>query len=118
LWPKPIGNDFIEFCLREKPKNVGNIKNSKIVFNEGGKTVATKLKESPFYLTRDNGTKEKKEWLIFSETTKSAYCFICKLFSTKSNVLVTGCSDWKNIGDILRRHDESKERKECVCVCT
>jgi hypothetical protein len=38
------------------------------------------------------------------------------LFSIKSDILVTGCSDWKNIGDILRRHDESKEHKKCMCV--
>jgi hypothetical protein len=36
--------------------------------------------------------------------------------STKSNVLVTRCSNWKYIGDILRRHDESKEHKKRMCV--
>jgi hypothetical protein len=88
-------NIFIEFCRPEKPQNVGNIKNSKIHFNEGGKIVTRKLNESLLYLTRANGTQEKSEWLIFSETAKSVNCFICKLFSTKSNILVKGCSDWK-----------------------
>jgi hypothetical protein len=112
LRPKPIRNDFIEFCLREKPQNLRNIKNSKIDCNAGGKIVMRKLNESHFYLTRANGTQEKREWLVFSETTKSVYCFICKLLSTKSNILITGCSVWKNIGDILRRHDKSKEYKK------
>lgn len=59
---------------------------------------------------------KKKEWLIFSKTTKFVYYFICKLFSIKSkNVLVTGCNDWKHIVDILKRHDESKEHKENMC---
>jgi hypothetical protein len=61
LWPKPIRNEFTEFCLREKPQNVGNIKISKIDCNTGFKIVRRKLNESHFYLTRANGTRGKKE---------------------------------------------------------
>lgn len=56
-----------------------------------GKVITRKLKESHFYLRSANGTNEKREWLIFTETTKCIYCFIWKLFSRKTNnVLVTG----------------------------
>ena len=52
-----------------------------------------------FVGTKANGDKYKREWLMYSPSTGSVYCFVCKLFSPKnfSNfVTKEGCSDWRN----------------------
>ena len=64
----------------------------------------------------DKKYQEKREWLIFSETTKMIYCFVCKLFSKHPYTLIKGCCDWKNIGDIFKKHSQSKNHKNCMCA--
>jgi hypothetical protein len=73
--------------------------------------------ESKFYCVKINGTKEIREWLIFSETSKSIYCFVCKLFSSISNkISVEGFNDWKNVSKALAEHESSKEHITCMCT--
>ncbi|XP_063910511.1 zinc finger MYM-type protein 1-like [Zophobas morio] len=49
------------------------------------------FKESYFYRVMANGETVKREWLIYSGTTGSVYCYICKLFAkTKTAISLHG----------------------------
>lgn len=53
-----------------------------------------------FTRTTPNGNTSKREWLLYSKSTGSVYCFVCKLFSTNTEstklTSAAGFSDWKN----------------------
>ncbi|XP_051809616.1 zinc finger MYM-type protein 1-like [Acanthochromis polyacanthus] len=63
-----------------------------------------------FFRLLTNGEKIKRSWLMYSKKKDSLYCFCCKLFSQKTFKLSKdGTDDWKNCGDILKTHENSKE---------
>lgn len=78
-WPSNPTSAMIEFFIRNKPQNTGELKNLKKFFFESKKKYFRNLQEKHFYRMKANGTKEKRNWMIFSETSKSVYCYVCKL---------------------------------------
>jgi hypothetical protein len=69
-----------------------------------------------FYSIKRNGEKEVREWLFFSETSKSIYCFVCKLFCKFSNNIIAGYNDWKNDFKALMVYERSKEHIGAMCT--
>ena len=60
--------------------------------------------------------KAKREYILYSLTLGSLFCFVCKLFSeTKESGLVSknGFSDWRNTNRV-DQHGNSNAHKSCV----
>lgn len=111
LWPPNPTNEMIDFFTKNVPKNVGKIENLKKQFTQGNKTFFRRLHQKHFFRIKTNGEKEKRNWLIFSETTKSVYCYVCKLFPNPKetqHILIEGLSDWSRISKVLDIHETSK----------
>ncbi|XP_031336217.1 zinc finger MYM-type protein 1-like [Photinus pyralis] len=116
-WPTDISEKLIGEILDSVPKNFGKIENLKSSYVDKEKVYTRTFQESNFYTIKSNGIKEKREWLIFSDTSKSVYCFVCKLFSRSrvSSKMIVGCNDWKNICRILTDHERSQEHVKSMC---
>lgn len=114
-WPLDISDKFIDLIMANVPKNFGTIENLKSTYIDKERVYTRTFQESNFYTTKSNGIKEKREWLLFSETSKSVYCFVCKLFSRVSSKMKLGCNDWKNISKILADHERSQEHVRSMC---
>ncbi|CAI6362922.1 unnamed protein product [Macrosiphum euphorbiae] len=60
-----------------------------------------------------NGECIKRSWIIYSKSSDSVFCFCCKLFNIGVVSLTTnGNNDWKNISNILNRHETSNSHKK------
>ncbi|KAL4112791.1 hypothetical protein QTP88_016520 [Uroleucon formosanum] len=60
-----------------------------------------------------NGERIKRSWIIYSKSSDSVFCFCCKLFNIGVVSLTTnGNNDWKNISNILNRHETSNSHKK------
>lgn len=114
-WPLDISDKLIDLIVANVPKNYGTIENLKSTYVDKERVYTRTFQESNFYTTKSNGFKEKREWLLFSETTKSVYCFVCKLFSRVSSKMKEGYNDWKNISKILTDHERSQEHVKSMC---
>lgn len=65
-----------------------------------------------YFKTLSNGEKLNRTWLIYSESSDSVFCFCCKLFKKYiSSLSMQGTRDWKNISEILKRHENSPNHK-------
>lgn len=68
-----------------------------------------------FFGKKVNGETYKREWLLYSQTTGSLYCFVCKLFSNKSTAptrfAAGGFSDWRNV-IAIEQHENSLAHKD------
>lgn len=116
LWPVVITDQMITHILDLKIKNIGDISKALVVETDRGRKYSRHLSEANFYLQKANGIKEKRQWLIFSETTIKVYCYTCKLFSKKSTQLSrNGCCDWKNITKKISEHEQSMDHKRAMC---
>lgn len=70
---------------------------------------------STFHLRRElaGGSKVERDWLVFSPSTESIFCFVCRLFgdhsSNETSVFATvGFNDWKHSGRSIKMHEHSK----------
>lgn len=109
LWPSNLSDRKIDYLVKFIPHSVGDISSLKIEYTDRNRTYMRNFHTSDFYCTKANGKKEKREWLIYSETSRKIYCFVRKLFSKSSNKLITGYNSWKNISRDLKDHECSKE---------
>jgi hypothetical protein len=116
LWPTTLTDAMLDYILENKPKNIGNIDNMKSLYKDRDEIYYRGLSNDHFYRKKSNGTMEKRNWLIFSETSKSVYCYPCKLFSTSKSKLVTGLQNWRSITVILSGHETSKEHISAMCT--
>ncbi|ESN92873.1 hypothetical protein HELRODRAFT_165006 [Helobdella robusta] len=68
LWPASLSDSFIDYILKNKPENIGNIENLKSVFKEKDDVYYSRgLSNDHFYRKKSNGVLEKRTWLVFSE---------------------------------------------------
>lgn len=86
LCPTTLTDAVVDHILEYKPRNIGNIDNMKSLYKDRDEIYYRGLSNDHFYRKKSNEIMEKRNWLIFSETSKCVYCYPCKLFSTsKSN---------------------------------
>lgn len=61
-----------------------------------------------------NGEKIYRNWLIYSKSINSVFCFCCKIFGNiRSAFSDDGCSDWQHLSPNLERHEKSKKHFKC-----
>ncbi|XP_026482646.1 uncharacterized protein LOC113390515 [Ctenocephalides felis] len=52
---------------------------------------------------------------VYSIFQDKVYCFPCRLFShLRTQVVMEGCCDWKDLSRILQRHEQRQGHKECM----
>ena len=63
-----------------------------------------------------NGEKCERKWIMYSETSGSVFCYVCKLFSSdQENAFVKGgFSNWKKVDETICSHENSKEHSRCM----
>ncbi|XP_028124944.1 zinc finger MYM-type protein 1-like [Camellia sinensis] len=64
-----------------------------------------------------NGEKQDRKWLVYSDASDKVFCFCCKLFKQDGNnihLATDGLKDWKNMGNRLRSHETSNEHFICM----
>lgn len=66
-----------------------------------------------FYRNLLGGRKEKRNWLLYSNSIGKVYCCPCKLFEkiAISNPIVIGFNDWKH-ADLIAPHENSAQHQE------
>lgn len=62
-----------------------------------------------------NGEKIYRNWLVYSKSINSVFCFCCKIFCniTSSAFSNDGYSEWQHLSRNLERHEKSKEHFRC-----
>ena len=110
LWPDILTQGMIDYFVFNKPKNIGDIKQLKSLYKDRDRTYRRSLQEGHFYRIKTNGVKEKRDWLVFSETSRSIYCYVCKMFSRSvKSKLISGFQNWKTISAVLNDHEISND---------
>lgn len=71
--------------------------------------------KSLFMRKLNNGELVKREWLLYSPSKGTIFCFACKLFGT-SCPLANGYSDWKNAYLRLSEHEGSKCHRDAMMI--
>lgn len=102
-WPAKITDDIHQILVEKGPVQVKNF-NFPIDSSSGRRfTVANYKTKLP------NGEEIAREWLVYSTSKNSIFCFFCKLFSNDDISLsgTEGYSDWQNMSTFLRHHEKS-----------
>ena len=68
------------------------------------------FKKEHFYRVLTNGETIKRNWMLYSETTVMAYCFICKLFADHEAHFTCGFNDWMHI-DRLHEYENCESHR-------
>lgn len=69
-----------------------------------------------FFGIKANGEHYKREWLLYSPSKGSVYCFVCKLFAPKGSTHFArneGFSDWRNTA-VIDNHEKSTTHRDAM----
>lgn len=123
LWA-PIDNDLRDYWVTNGPAKCNNRSGSASgdyaasvrMYDEGGKKRERSFYPSLFQRQLCNGEFVNREWLLYSPSKGSVYCFVCRLFSTKESKFSSGCgySDWKHAATRIAEHETSPEHNKCM----
>lgn len=108
LWPMHLSDKIIQHYLINKPCNTGDITTLKVEYTDRNRSYYRNISESNFYCVKANDTKEFRQWLLYSGTSKSVYCYACRLFSQSQSKFSTGFNDWRNLALSLKKHESSQ----------
>lgn len=109
LWPASMTNDLVDVLVSRGPAQVSNYN---FPFNDDGR----RFTDSYYYRKLPNGEKINREWLLYSISKDSVYCFCCKIFGKSLSNLsaLNGFSDWQHLSITLKRHEKSVSHSENV----
>lgn len=102
-WPAKITDDIRQVLVEKGPVQIKNF-NFPIDSNSGRRFTAVNYKTK-----LPNGEDIDRDWLVYSISKNSIFCFFCKLFSNDDISLsgTEGYSDWQNMSNFLRTHERS-----------
>lgn len=109
LWPQVLSDKQRIFLIERGPVQV---KESSYPSN------SSKRSFSNAYYTKKmlNNETVLRNWLVYSKSTDSVYCFYCKLFDadvTPFNGKI-GYKDWQHLSIALERHEKSSGHLLCL----
>lgn len=83
----------------------------------GEALVRRRLTQKWFTKIKKNGESVVRDWLIYSPSSGSVFCFVCKLFSHRISPFVSGSgfSNWKH-PEFLYNHGSSDEHHKCMLM--
>lgn len=111
LW-HDICDRMVEYHIKNPPpQNMHMLKETELVCGN----VKRSLTSGNFFHLKKNGEKVVRKWLVLSATTKSLFCWVCKLFCfTSRGQLVSGFNDWKHASARLAEHENSMLHKTSI----
>jgi hypothetical protein len=120
LW-HPINNELRSYWINKGPSTCQNhtcgLSKSARDYTEGGKTKTRYLSQTAFKRVLRNGETVTREWLLYSPSKGSIYCFVCRLFSHKCTTFGSaGFNDWKHVSDYISGHENSVEHRNCMII--
>lgn len=109
LWPASINSDLVNILVKRGPVQV---RNHNFSINDDGR----KFADIYYYRNLSNGEKINRDWLLYSFSKDSVYCFCCKMFGKSVSRLsdLNGFSDWQHLSLTLKRHETSDSHNENV----
>ncbi|XP_067126051.1 zinc finger MYM-type protein 1-like [Centruroides vittatus] len=109
LWPAGMTNDLINILVSRGPVQVFN-------YNFPANDAGRKFANNYYSRNLPNGEKINREWLVYSISKDSVYCFCCKIFGKTVSSLsaLNGFSDWQHLSLTLKRHETSVSHSENV----
>lgn len=121
LWN--VNNNLRSYFIDKGPDMCQNhevdLKNSARNFIESNKNKIRYANISYFTRVLLNGEKIKREWLLYSPSEGTLYCFVCRLFSSKCLAFGTkGFEDWKHGHESICGHENSVEHRNCMLIYT
>lgn len=107
LWPARMNNDLVNILVSRGSIQVSNWN---FPINDDGR----KFTDNYYYRNLPNGENIKREWLVYSSSKDSVYCFCCKILGKSTSTLSTmnGFSDWQHLSLTLKRHETSAYHSE------
>lgn len=109
LWPQVLTDKQRTFLVLRGPIQV---KESSYPSN------SSKRSFSNAYYTKKMSNNETvlRNWLVYSKSTDSVFCFYCKLFHDDISPFTgkIGYKDWQHLSIALERHEKSLRHLECV----
>ncbi|XP_074031441.1 zinc finger MYM-type protein 1-like [Leptinotarsa decemlineata] len=104
--------------LRDYVSQHGIIQNKEGNFSKAKKEYGNRFwsfSSAHFYRHLENGEKQNRAWLVYSESKCSVFCGPCRLFHSESQLessfVKNGFSDWKNVTARLKEHENSVSHK-------
>lgn len=104
-WPSVLSNVLRDQIVKSGLDKKHSSKNKKYPVSSNGRSFNPNL----FYSTLANENILKRDWLLYSDSSDSVYCFFCSLFNRNENAFCAigrGHSDWR----IIQRDASNHER--------
>ncbi|XP_031329299.1 zinc finger MYM-type protein 1-like [Photinus pyralis] len=91
------------------------------VYKDGETGERRKLTKTWFFKKMPNGEKVPREWLCYSPSKKSVYCFCCRLFPGLSSLETafaskSGFSDWKKLSPRVPNHELNPAHQQSLVL--
>ena len=90
-----------------------------MIFNkktQNSVTVTRYLSQAVFTRQLYNGEIVNRDWLLYSASQGSVYCFTCRLFSKKKKTFASnGFNDWKHL-NLISEHECGPEHTTCMIM--
>ena len=103
FWPKILSDKVRMAIIENGPKQI-----TKFHFptDEKGRSFSVAY----FSKNLSNGETVNRNWLLYSKSKNSVYCYCCKMFSSDNSPLSdeNGFSDWQHLSQCLERHEKAK----------
>uniref|UniRef100_H3AHC0 DUF4371 domain-containing protein n=1 Tax=Latimeria chalumnae TaxID=7897 RepID=H3AHC0_LATCH len=100
LWPCSITDNIRQIIVEQGPNQVKDLNFPQ----HGGRWFPV----SSYMWRLRNSEEVHREWLVYSVSKNSVFCFCCKLCSTCDSLLIPeGYANWKHIHTALRQHEMS-----------
>lgn len=102
LWPETFSHSIRQAILEMGPKQIKD-------FNFPRDSSGRKFSHTYYNRHLKNGEECNRNWLVYSISKNSVYCFCCKLFelrNSKHNKFIQGQNDWQHLAMYLDRHEK------------
>lgn len=116
LW-RNITNDAKDFWCNRDPAECQHFDDDFSASSRQYEDRKRNFVQSMIFRKHVSGEKIKREWLMYSPSTGSVYCFPCILFGETHNSRTQfsdGFSDWKNASQRMKMHEDSETHRACV----
>ena len=101
------------FACNPPSQNIGDFSISKRAYGNKIRYAHQRM----FQRQMSNGEARNRPWLIYSPSTGSLFCYICKRFSLKDSVFTTtGFNDWTHSQRTLEQHESSISHRDAVIL--
>jgi hypothetical protein len=100
LWPELITSEISRILVKREPVQ---LKEHNYPVNENGR----KFSDKYFIRQLSNGEQTVREWLVYSKSKNSVFCFCCKIFGKLFNSFSDskGFSNCQHLSLALKRHE-------------